>query len=245
MTVLVNAEILRRMEQGAIVIDPFNPERLNNGSYDVTLGRYIARLRPKFRPLADVYSEERNPAHVMHLNALKGQEVFVIEDLDDNVNGEMYLGAGERVLAHTHEFIGGRTVHDVHENGRHIDAVSVLPEMRACSTTGRWGITVALCAGWGDVGYINRWTCEVINLNPCPVTIRRGSVIAQILFHDVATPRSGTSYEKIGTYQASADLDELKARWKPTMMLPRPMKLPAFAAVCPADNWTDPEKECG
>lgn len=241
MTVMVNSQILRRMEQGAVVIDPFVPERLNNGSYDVTLGRYVARLRPKFMPMTDKYSEECSPVQMMHLNSLKGPEAFILEDLNDNFEGSLLLKANERVLAHTHEFIGGRSVRQPgHPNNAF---VSVLPEMRACSTTGRWGITVALCAGWGDVGYINRWTCEVINLNPCPVVIKRGSVIAQIIFHDVDQPVNNTSYEKIGTYQAGADLVELKASWRPVAMLPRPMKLPPFGAVCPADEWTQEERD--
>jgi dCTP deaminase len=232
MTVLVNDLIELRMKQGAIVIEPFNKAQLNNGSYDVTLGRYVARLRNQFKPSAQ-------GCGVLHLNDIKGIDAFILDDLEDH-DDILYLAEGERVLAHTHEFIGGRHIpHPLPDR-----QLSVLPEMRACSTTGRWGITVALCAGWGDVGYVNRWTMEMVNINPGPVAIKRDSVVAQIIFHDVASPTRETSYEKIGSYQKSGDVEELKRSWTPMSMLPRPMKkAPFHDAVAAADKWTKADRD--
>jgi len=57
------------------------------------------------------------------------------------------LRPGERILAHTHEFIGIRA--------------PGTSTMQARSTWGRNGVAVCLDAGWGDPGYINRWTMEI------------------------------------------------------------------------------------
>lgn len=60
-------------------------------------------------------------------------------------------------------------------------------EMRARSTTGRHGLTVALCAGVGDLGYKGQWTLEIINNNRMPVTLEEGTPIGQVVFYE-ATP---------------------------------------------------------
>lgn len=55
----------------------------------------------------------------------------------------IWITPGETILAHTNEFIGG--------------CKSVTTMMKARSSLGRNFIEVCKCAGWGDVGYINRW----------------------------------------------------------------------------------------
>ena len=75
------------------------------------------------------------------------------------------------------------------------------------------------CAGWGDVGYFNRWTMEVTNSSPeyymfLPVGYR----FAQIAFYEVEPLPE--SYEGDGKYQATGELADLKSSWKPEMMLP-------------------------
>ncbi len=112
----------------------------------------------------------------------------------------------ERILAHSHEFIG------------------ILPpgttELRARSTTGRNGVTVAKCAGWGDPGYINRWTWEVENAQDAWIFLKAGMRVGQIVFH--ATGEVGGSYATLtGNYQSGQQLKEVKANWRPADMLPR------------------------
>jgi hypothetical protein len=58
--------------------------------------------------------------------------------------------------------------------------------MKARSTWGRNFITVCKCAGWGDVGYVNRWTMEIANSSRnkhIPLVV--GRRIAQIVFFEV------------------------------------------------------------
>ena len=102
--------------------------------------------------------------------------------------------------------------------------------MKSRSSWGRNGVAACFDAGWGDPGYINRWTMEIFNLNqsesvPLPV----GERIAQIIFHEtgaVINSYGKTGGEGLGTskYQTSDDLQEIIKAWTPSQMLPRAYK---------------------
>ena len=93
---------------------------------------------------------------------------------------------GETILAHTNEFIGGR------------DCVTT--KMKARSSMGRYFIEVCKCAGWGDVGYINRWTMEITNNSKnyiIPLVV--GRRIAQMIFFETG-PILEKDYTDTGKY---------------------------------------------
>jgi len=93
--------------------------------------------------------------------------------------------------------------------------------MKARSSLGRSFIEVCKCAGWGDVGYINRWTMEITNNSThyyIPLVV--GRRIAQIIFFETG-PILKSDYAKGGKYQSSGSVKQLKKNWKPTDMLPR------------------------
>lgn len=98
--------------------------------------------------------------------------------------------------------------------------------MQARSTWGRNGVAVCLDAGWGDPGYINRWTMEVYNMNQHEsVVLPVGERIAQMVFYD--TGPVDKEYKKLsGKYQTSAsdDLQSIIKSWEPSQMLPRAYK---------------------
>ena len=79
------------------------------------------------------------------------------------------------------------------------------------------------CAGWGDIGYVNRWTMEVTNNSKyysIPLVV--GRRIAQIIFYDSDGTLASRSYEDKGKYQkADADVAQLIAEWRPSDMLPQ------------------------
>ncbi len=112
----------------------------------------------------------------------------------------------ERILGHTVEFIGSTVPW-------------ITSEVRARSTTVRWGISIALDAGLGNPGYYNSWTVEIINLNDfwffLPI---EDEPLAQIFFKFVANPVSlkPTFYQDI-----NMNLEELRAKWKSENMLPK------------------------
>ena len=97
----------------------------------------------------------------------------------------IWIKPGETILAHTNEFIGGRG--------------SVTTMMKARSSLGRNFIEVCKCAGWGDVGFINRWTMEITNNSrfySIPLVV--GRRIAQIVFFDTEGTLEGRSYADTG-----------------------------------------------
>jgi dCTP deaminase len=219
MAVLSKPEILKHLKAGNIVIDPFHKENFGNTSYDVRLGQYffrqenikhtqtinpfweksiIGRLYPRCEQAVAV-KEIKSETNSFHNLSLKDRVILV--------------GPGETILAHTIEFIGGR-------NGT-ATLPAITSEMRARSSLGRIGIAVCKCAGWGDVGYVNRWTMEITNLSTVIIPLVVGMRVAQIIFHEVTPVASEDLYHQAGKYQTTVDIGKLKKSWQPEDMLPR------------------------
>lgn len=91
--------------------------------------------------------------------------------------------------------------------------------MKARSSMGRIFIEVCKCAGWGDIGYCNRWTMEITNNSrdyQIPLVV--GRRIAQIVF--IQTEGTRTPYD--GKYQErDASIQEIMSKWQPSDMLPK------------------------
>lgn len=213
---LSDKKILESIKEGSIVIEPFTRENLATSSYDVTLGEHFFREQPtKYNhSLYNIWSK----AHMEHVwgahkveKAVPAKETFAKynfewEGISPN-DKVIILRPGETILAHTNEFIGGR---------EHITTM-----MKARSSLGRNFIEVCKCAGWGDVGYINRWTMEITNNSKnYIIPLVAGRRIAQIIFFETG-PILAKDYAAAGKYQASQSVKELKKKWKPEMMLPR------------------------
>lgn len=203
------------MKEGSIVIEPFDRKNLATSSYDVTLGEYyFTEQQPRhFENVFNIYDK----SHVERVwgtkarRAKTAREVFKKYPFEWNgVTPEekiILMAPGETILAHTEEFIGGRG---------HITTM-----MKARSSLGRSFISVCKCAGWGDVGYTNRWTMEIQNTSTryyIPLVV--GRRIAQIVFFETG-PILDSDYSKSGKYQSNDSLTSLKKHWKPDMMLPR------------------------
>lgn len=104
---------------------------------------------------------------------------------------------------------------------------------------GRNFIEVCKCAGWGDVGYVNRWTMEITNNSrhySIPLVV--GRRIAQIVFFDSDGTLADRSYADDGKYQTSSDMAAMKASWAPESCLPKMYKDREIAQgpyKCPID----------
>jgi len=73
------------------------------------------------------------------------------------------------------------------------------------------GLVVHNCAGWGDPGYVSRWTMEIKNDLDYPVLVPVGAYVAQIIFERIEG--EGRLYAK--HYNAGPDV------WTPEHMLPK------------------------
>lgn len=219
--VLTNEAIQESMLRGDVVIDQFREDRLQTSSYDVSLGENYWKIQP-LGQRGNLFNPH-NPKHVRKLWGTQPLRAKTVDEIrreaatdeytDDDWEGlrrsdpVIILGPGETILAHTEEFIGGRN--------------NVTTMMKARSSWGRAFLSVCKDAGWGDVGYINRWTMEIENnLKHYATVIPVGQPIAQIIFFGTR-PIFGRQYEGSGNYQQSSDLETVKKLWTPESMLPR------------------------
>jgi dCTP deaminase len=191
--IMTDNEIRQAIADGAIHISPFDESFLNNASYDLTLGENVARYK-KFGSGSLVELEKNTDLFRLEVSA-KGH----------------VLQPGERVLGHTREFIGGRVSSD--------KSYAVNASMHSTSTAQRLGISVCLDAGWGDIGYVNRWTLEITNHTPVALLLPVGAVICQIVFHKTNVPQK--TYDQMGHYRATDD----NQTWTPQEMLPKKLKV--------------------
>ncbi len=230
------------LELGHVVCEP-RPTKVNGSSIDVRLGEnfYLAgdarnvsgifnpfdqedvnryfgeplKAKPFRYVIEKVFSEIMANEDLTSREQKRQLELFENHENLQNIDDEhplILLRPNERILAHTHEFIGIRPPGTT--------------SMQSRSTTGRMGVASCFCAGWGDPGYINRWTMEVNNLNereyvPLPLYYR----IAQIVFS--ATGSVATEYAKAtGKYQtvSSDHFAQLEADWREDSMKPQAFK---------------------
>lgn len=213
--VLSDKALLEEKLRGNVVIEPFKRDHLATSSYDVSLGsHYYKEQDPKiarrvynpFDPVevARIWGEPEKAQPILDALPDPGDRKNIPED-----SHVILLGPGETILAHTDEFIGGRNI--------------ITTMMKARSSLGRCFIEVCKCAGWGDVGYTNRWTMEITNNSryyTIPLVV--GMRLAQIVFF-----YTGAILEKDYTkglhtkYQTESDLAKLQAGWEPSKMLPK------------------------
>jgi deoxycytidine triphosphate deaminase len=222
MSVYSNTEIKAAIADGTIVSVPYSENHVSEASMDFTLGHYF--YKQEYEEDAKVYNPFdahdvaryfKGPLEAMpHAEWCEkyGYQLFKNIPADHPI---IVLRPGERILTHTHEFMG-------------IRAHGGAAEVKSRSSWGRNGVAVCFDAGWVDPGYINRITLEIYNLNMHEsVVLPVGERVGQLIFHktgpvegDYSEGRGGVS----GKYQHTADLQELIASWSPEQMLPRAYK---------------------
>lgn len=180
--ILCREAILEKRESGHIVIEPFEASLVGINSVDVRLGPDLFALRR--RPFRDLYSDTSDQwerVETVPAGAIRAQNPdFRAPSLHDD-DPCFVLDSGGFYLATTLEAIGARALANGAAGGR-----AIVPEMKARSTVGRQGLTVALCAGLGDVGYVSRWALEVRVVDCGSVVVAVGTPIAQVVFHEAS-----------------------------------------------------------
>lgn len=222
MAVYSNTQIRRALDKKHIICEPFSPRHVGHASLDVTLGHYFYRTGQAnrgyvYNPFdeADVrrYFGDAQRA-VAHKDwcAVNGVKPLASIGKDHPV---IPLRPGERILGHTHEFLG------IKPPGAY--------EIKSRSSWGRNGIAVCFDAGWVDPGYINRLTLEIYNLNSHEtVLLPVGERIAQAIFYETGAVDGsygeGRDGGFSGKYQSGTDLAALIRAWTPEQMLPKAYK---------------------
>jgi dCTP deaminase len=211
---LSDKRILELMVEGRVIIEPFERESLGTNSYDVRLGQFyylpnerqLGRLHANDGPVKTLMLwDERDSAGYWlgpyDALAEEGPSDFAKEYFPPVLDwqhrpGFIFVPAGQTVLAHTIEVVGGRS--------------GVTASMRSRSSIGRSGLCVCRAAGLGDVGYVSRWTLEISNASTSHRLIPVGARVAQMLFYDVGE----TEAEYAGKYGSRSD-------WRPEDMVPK------------------------
>ena len=212
-----DVQIKQAVEAGHIICRPFEVDHVNPASLDITLGqnyyrteqRRVAGFYNPFDPQAvGRYFVGPHQAQKHSDWATANQrQLFVNIPPDWPI---IVLAPQERILAHSHEFVG------IKPPGGSM--------VKARSTWGRNGVSVCFDAGWGDPGFINRWTLEIYNLNHrhsvvLPVFER----IAQLVFFATGQVEAAYGPDRNSKYQSYShdQLNQLVKNWTPDLMLPR------------------------
>jgi dCTP deaminase len=159
---------------------------LGTNSYDCRLGPWYYLPPPTWS------SEPLDPLDPAAVRAYWGKPRDARRE-----GGRIVFPPGETVLAHTLEVVGGRE--------------AITTSMRARSSIGRLALSVAKCAGVGDVGYVSRWTMEISNHGRRAVALPVGLRVCQLEFLFVGE----TTRAYAGKYGQGGDA------WTPEDMLPR------------------------
>ncbi len=220
--VMNGPQIIAAREAGQIVIEPFHPQLVQTSSVDVRLGPSYCTTR------SDVPSRIMNPYDPDSIQESFSNAKTALTHEEwcrhtghsplSNIPPDaqiIVLHPGERILGHTMESIG------IKYGGTSM--------MHAKSTIGRLAISVCYDAGWGDEGFVARWTMEIKNNNnDVSVPLVVGQPIAQMIFFSMQP--SGQSYGTSGHYQTGTNVAEIIANWLPSRMLPRPLEIIDFTA---------------
>ena len=155
---LSDGTIRRLVEEGRIVIDPWDPALVQPASVDLKLG-------DSFR----VFHNHRVTA-------------IDLREPPQNLTEEVVVSEGEPFVIHPGEFALGRTQEWVEL------PEDVVARVEGKSSLGRLGLIVHATAGFVDPGWKGTLTLELNNLTRVPIKLYPGLLIAQLSFMSLDAP---------------------------------------------------------
>ena len=177
--ILSDADILRRLEEGDLVVEPLDdPElQIQPASVDLRLGREFLEF-------------QRTNIPCIHPNSEQEVSEYVSETLVEE-GGEFILHPGDFVLGTTMERVEIPADLIAHVEGR--------------SSLGRLAVVVHATAGLCDPGYKGQITLELSNLGTAPVALEPGMRISQLTFTELKSPSERPYGEERGSkYQGQS-----------------------------------------
>ncbi len=160
MAVLTDGDILNAVKSGKIKVNPFNPEAVQPGSLELTLGNEFLVFRYARRPIIDTRASKP------------------LEDLTEKIKVEddqgFYILPRELVLASTKEVIEL--------------APDICAWLEGRSSFARMGLMVHATSGYLHPGSRGRQTLEMSNMTNLPVIVYPGQRICQMVFQQTVSP---------------------------------------------------------
>src|ERR687889_610196 len=157
-SVLSDGTIRRLVEEGRIVIDPWDPGLVQPASVDLRLG-------DSFR----VFHNHRAAA-------------IDLREPPTNLTEEVVIEGDDPFVIHPGEFALGRTQEYVEMPD------DIVSRIEGKSSLGRLGLIVHATAGFVDPGFHGTLTLEITNLTRLPIILWPGKPIAQLSFMTLDAP---------------------------------------------------------
>lgn len=212
MVILSKTGIYEAISDGDIVVHPFTQSAVSNNSIDIRLGKWF------FRQKKQVHTVEF-PLFTPASYCPKESEKILNLGTDDycqmwgspiQADGCITLSPGETILATSEEFIGAKQKYTT--------------MLKTKSSLARLGLDLCGSAGWGDVGYINRWAFPLTNRSSYSLSIPVNAWVGQLVFMEISHTEAD-GYPSSGQYQKSDNLQTIIDTWTPESILPqKPLK---------------------
>ena len=151
-SVLSDGTIRKLVDAGKIVIDPWDPAKIQPASVDLRLG-------DSFR----VFNNHKVTA-------------IDLQNPPENLTEEVIVEQGEAFVIHPGEFCLARTLEWVEIPN------DIVARIEGKSSLGRLGLIVHATAGFCDPGWKGTLTLELNNLTRIPIKLWPGLLIAQLSF---------------------------------------------------------------
>jgi dCTP deaminase len=159
--ILTDKSILESIENGDILISPFDVKNLGSNSYDVHLSKFLA----VYELSKTMYKVDVNGRSLSYLDSKTEHPLKHFEIPEDGyvlLPNQLYLGS---TLEYT-------------------ETHGLVPYLEGKSSTGRLGIDIHATAGKGDIGFCNYWTLELSV--KIPVKVYAGMPIGQLTYFRIS-----------------------------------------------------------
>ena len=156
--ILSDRDIRKQIQQGRIVIDPYDDVAVQPASIDLRLG---AQLR--------VFQSHRVQVIDVRQELPQLTELVVIDELNP-------------FILHPGEFALGMTTEEIHLPD------DIVGRLDGKSSLGRLGLVVHSTAGFVDPGWQGRLTLELSNLANLPIALYSGMKVSQLSFVKLTSP---------------------------------------------------------
>lgn len=181
--VLTGLEILNQINLGNIFISDFDIKRLNPNSYNLRLHNELRIYKLGGRMGAPGCLDMKQKAETVPIEI--PEEGFILQP------GMLYLGRTAE-MTKTHGFV---------------------PQIEGRSSIARLGIDIHKTAGWGDDGFENFWTLEIVATHPVRVYpfVEVCQIIYMKTFGDASMKYHG-KYQNTGSIDGSKLYEEFQAK---------------------------------
>jgi len=176
---ITGKEIIKRIKIGDIVIDPFDLNKVNPNSYNLTLNN-------KLLIYDNILSPAELPYQLQFMNIdrenLDDEYKLLYDDIMNKTVLDMKLNNKTKELIIPNDgliLLPGKLY--LGKTNEYTETHNLVPAISGRSSIGRLGINVHATAGFGDIGYKGNWTLEIFVIEP--IIIYPNVELAQIYYY--------------------------------------------------------------